>query len=225
MPSRYSSEHSIEDARSLAKNLGIELDVIAIETVHRAMEGVVRPRFADLPEGTAEENIQARIRGNILMALSNKFGWLLLTTGNKSEMAVGYCTLYGDMCGGLAVLSDVPKTVVYELSRLINKTADTPRIPQRTIDKEPSAELKEDQRDQDSLPPYDVLDGILEQYVERDRSVDDIVTLGFDRPIVERVADLVNHKEYKRKQAPVGLKVTSRAFGTGRRMPIAAKYR
>jgi NAD+ synthetase len=158
------------------------------------------------------------------MALSNKFGWLLLTTGNKSELAVGYCTLYGDMCGGLAVLSDVPKTVVYELARLINNSTAKPCIPERTIDKEPSAELCENQRDQDTLPPYDTLDAILELYIERDMSTDEIVAAGFDRATVERVARMVDLNEYKRKQAPVGLKVTSRAFGTGRRMPIAAKY-
>jgi NAD+ synthase (glutamine-hydrolysing) len=224
MPSRFSSNHSIEDARVLAENLGISFTTIPIEGVHRAMEEAVRPHFADLPPGIAEENIQARIRGGLLMALSNKFGWLLLTTGNKSEFAVGYCTLYGDMCGGLAVLSDVPKTVVYELARLINDSTGKPCIPERTINKEPSAELREDQRDQDTLPPYDTLDAILELYIERDMSTDEIVAAGFDQQTVEGVARMVDLNEYKRKQAPVGLKVTSRAFGTGRRMPIAAKY-
>ncbi len=223
MPSRYSSDHSVEDAQELADNLGIEMMTIPIESVHLAMEEAMAPYFADLPPGIAEENIQARIRGNILMAMSNKFGWLLLTTGNKSELAVGYCTLYGDMCGGLAVISDVPKTVAYEMARLINKTAGGPCIPVRTIEKEPSAELKEDQRDQDTLPPYDILDKILEQYVEQDQSVDEIVAMGFERQTVKQVTQLVDRNEYKRKQAPVGLKVTSRAFGTGRRMPIAAK--
>jgi len=224
MPSRYSSDHSLEDARELVENLGISFTTIPIEGVHRAMEEAVREQFAGLPPGVAEENIQARIRGNLLMALSNKFGWLLLTTGNKSELAVGYCTMYGDMCGGLAVLSDVPKTVVYELARLINASPRRPCIPLRTIEKEPSAELRDNQRDQDTLPPYDTLDAILEHYIERDVSTDDIVAKGFDRATVERVARMVDHNEYKRKQAPVGLKVTSRAFGTGRRMPIAAKY-
>lgn len=224
MPSRYSSDHSLEDARELVENLGISLTTIPIEGVHRAMEEAVREQFAGLPPGVAEENIQARIRGNLLMALSNKFGWLLLTTGNKSELAVGYCTMYGDMCGGLAVLSDVPKTVVYELARLINASPGRPCIPLRTIEKEPSAELRDNQRDQDTLPPYDTLDPILEHYIERDVSTDDIVAKGFDRATVERVARMVDRNEYKRKQAPVGLKVTSRAFGTGRRMPIAAKY-
>lgn len=224
MPSRYSSNHSLEDAKQLADNLGISFSVMNIEDSHRSIEKTVKVHFKDQPRGTAEENIQARIRGNLLMALSNKFGWLLLTTGNKSELAVGYCTLYGDMCGGLAVLSDVPKTTVYELARLINSSTDREVIPLRTIKKAPSAELREDQTDQDTLPPYDVLDAILEHYVSADRSVDEIVAEGFDRATVERISHMVDLNEYKRKQAPVGLKVTSRAFGTGRRMPIAAKY-
>jgi len=227
MPSRYSSGHSVEDAQQLADNLGIDFTITPIEDAHRAMEEAVAPvfsKFAGPGDGVAEENIQARIRGNILMALSNKAGALLLTTGNKSELAVGYCTLYGDMCGGLAVLSDVPKIAVYELARHMNATTSSPCIPERTIDKPPSAELRENQLDQDSLPPYDVLDPILEKYVEQEASVDEIVALGFDRAIVHRVARMVDHAEFKRKQAAVGLKVTSRAFGTGRRMPIAAKY-
>ncbi|UCE59534.1 MAG: NAD+ synthase [Phycisphaerales bacterium] len=224
MPSRFSSVHSVNDAKELAQNLGISLAIIPIEGAHQAMEDAVRPHFGDSPAGIAEENIQARIRGNILMSLSNKFGWLLLTTGNKSELAVGYCTLYGDMCGGLAVLSDVPKTVVYELARHINSSADSPCIPASTIEKEPSAELREDQRDVDSLPPYDILDAILLRYVEQDMTAGEIVDAGFDRATVERVARMVDHNEYKRKQTPVGLKVTTRAFGTGRRMPIAARY-
>ncbi|HNQ23625.1 MAG TPA: NAD+ synthase [Phycisphaerae bacterium] len=223
MPSRYSSAHSLDDARALADNLEIELRVVPIEGAHRAMEETVLPHFGDRAPDITEENIQARIRGNILMALSNKFGWLLLTTGNKSELGVGYCTLYGDMSGGLAVLSDVPKTAVYELARRINATAAEPCIPENSIRKPPSAELKENQCDQDTLPPYEMLDAILEQYVERERSVEEIVAGGFDRGVVERVARLVDHSEYKRRQAPVGLKVTSRAFGTGRRMPIAAR--
>ncbi len=224
MPSRYSSRQSVEDARRLAENLGIECTTIPIEPVHRAMEEAVRPCFGDRPPDVAEENIQARVRGNILMALSNKFGWLLLTTGNKSELAVGYCTLYGDMCGGLAVLSDVPKTTVYQLAKRINEDTGRDLIPQRTIEKAPSAELRENQTDQDTLPPYDLLDAVLEHYVEQDLCVDEIVALGFDRPTVQRVAGMVDRNEYKRNQAPVGLKVTSRAFGTGRRMPIAARY-
>lgn len=225
MPSRFSSPHSLEDASELAGNLGFPIDVIPIEGVHRAMEEAVRPQFEDLPADVTEENIQARIRGNILMALSNKLGWLLLSTGNKSELAVGYCTLYGDMCGGLAVLSDVPKTVVYDVARLINRTAAGPCIPTRTIEKEPSAELRENQRDTDSLPPYEVLDAILEKYIEQEIAVDEIVASGFERDTVERIVRLVDGNEYKRKQAPVGLRVTRRAFGPGRRMPIAAKYR
>ncbi len=225
MPSRYSSEHSLADARELAANLGIELRTIPIEGVHRAFEESVKPLFAGFPTGVAEENMQSRIRGSLMMALSNKFGWLLLTTGNKSELAVGYTTLYGDMCGGLAVLSDVPKKVVYDLAREVNRLAGRALIPTSTIQKPPSAELRENQTDQDTLPPYDILDGILEQYVERDLSVDDIVAKGFDRPTVDRVARMVDGAEHKRKQYPVGLKVTSRAFGTGRRMPIAARFR
>lgn len=227
MPSRFSSAHSLEDARRLAENLKVDLSVIPIEAVHKAIESAVAPAFAAAPADAstvAEENIQARIRGNILMGLANKFDALLLTTGNKSELAVGYCTLYGDMCGGLAVLSDVPKTVVYALARHINDLAGLERIPRRTIEKAPTAELRAAQTDQDTLPPYDLLDAILEQYVECDASVEEIAAAGLDRDVVARVADMVDRSEYKRKQAPVGLKVTSRAFGTGRRMPIAAKY-
>ncbi len=225
MPSRYSSSHSLEDARELARNLGIELMTMPIEGAHQALEAIMRPAFSDAPSGVAEENIQARIRGNILMAMSNKFGWLLLTTGNKSELAVGYCTLYGDMCGGLAVLSDVPKTTVYALARQLNESAGRAVIPLRTIEKPPSAELRENQTDQDLLPPYELLDAILEGYVERELAVEDIVAQGFDRATVERVVRMVEQSEYKRRQAAIGLKVTSRAFGTGRRMPVAARFR
>ena len=223
MPSRYSSAHSLADAEALARNLGLDYRVIPIEGPHRAMEELLGPHFGDRPPDVTEENIQARLRGNLVMALSNKFNWLLLTTGNKSELAVGYCTLYGDMSGGLAVISDVPKTVVYELAAHLNTTSTSPCIPQRTIDKPPSAELKEDQCDQDSLPPYPVLDAILEDYVEHERSVAEIAALGFDEPLVARIARLVDRTEYKRRQAAVGLKVTTRAFGTGRRVPIAAR--
>ena len=188
------------------------------------MEAAVAPAFAGSDPGVAEENIQARIRGNILMALSNKYGWLLLTTGNKSEMAVGYCTLYGDMAGGLAVICDVPKLCVYKIARRINEVAGRALIPVSTLEKPPSAELRSDQKDTDSLPEYDVLDPILEAYIERDLSVDEIASLGYDHELVSRIARLVDINEYKRKQAPVGLKVTSRAFGTGRRMPIAARF-
>lgn len=225
MPSRYSSKHSVEDAVDLARNLGIDLLTLPIEGAHQALEEIVRPAFSDAPMGVAEENIQARIRGNILMALSNKSGWMLLTTGNKSELAVGYCTLYGDMCGGLAVLSDVPKTTVYALARQINESAGRAVIPLRTLEKPPSAELRENQTDQDILPPYELLDAILEGYVERELAVEDIVEQGFDRATVERVVRMVEQSEYKRRQAAIGLKVTSRAFGTGRRMPVAARIR
>jgi NAD+ synthase/NAD+ synthase (glutamine-hydrolysing) len=231
MPSRFSSGHSVEDAQELAANLGIRLLCIPIEPVHLAMERAVLPHFHGVPPGVAEENLQARLRGNVLMALSNKHHWMLITTGNKSELAVGYCTLYGDMCGGVAVLADVPKTVVYQLARLVNqhppvpcRPSGGPLIPQRTLAKPPSAELRENQLDQDTLPPYDVLDAILERYVERSMSPSAIIAEGFDADVVERVVRMVDANEYKRKQSPVGLKVTSLAFGTGRRMPIAARF-
>jgi len=224
MPSRYSSSHSIEDARALAENLGIRFLVIPIDKPHRAFEGTLAEAFAGREPDIAEENIQARVRGTILMALSNKFGYLVLSTGNKSEVGVGYCTLYGDMAGGLAVISDVPKTMVYELSRQVNATSARPPIPERVFTKAPSAELKADQTDQDSLPPYDVLDGILDLYVRQELSPDDIVAAGYDPQTVAKVVRLVDTNEYKRKQAAPGLKVTSRAFGFGRRMPIAQRY-
>lgn len=230
MPSRFSSDHSVEDARRLAENLGIHYTLVPIGPLHQEFERTVLPHFAGRPPGIAEENLQARIRGNVLMALSNKFGWLLLTTGNKSELAVGYCTLYGDMCGGIAVLADVPKTVVYQLARHLNQCPPVasrmpgPLIPIRTIEKPPSAELRDNQVDQDTLPPYDVLDALLERYVEHDRSPQSIVAEGFDQTMVQRVVRMVDANEYKRKQTPIGLKVTSLAFGSGRRMPIAAKY-
>lgn len=225
LPSRYSSDHSLADARELAANLGISFDVLPIEGPHRAMEAALDPFFACTPRGVAEENVQSRLRGNLLMAISNKNGWLLLTTGNKSELSVGYCTLYGDMCGGLAVISDVPKTTVYALAAHLNARAGRPCIPRRSIDKPPSAELRENQTDQDWLPPYEVLDGILERYVEQEQAVEEIVAAGFERATVERVTRMVDLSEFKRKQAAVGIKVTSRAFGTGRRVPIAAKLR
>ncbi len=224
MPSRYSSAHSLSDAEALAGNLGIDYRVIPIEDSYQALEAALAPHFGDRPADIAEENLQARVRGNLLMALSNKFGWLLLTTGNKSELSVGYCTLYGDMCGGLAVISDVPKLMVYDLARHINASAGREIIPEGTLTKPPSAELRADQRDEDSLPPYEVLDGILAGYIEQEMSVEAIAETGFDRATVAEVARLVDRNEYKRKQAALGLKVTSRAFGTGRRMPIAARY-
>jgi NAD+ synthase (glutamine-hydrolysing) len=178
--------------------------------------------FGGLPFDVTEENLQARIRGKILMALSNKYGYLVLTTGNKSELAVGYCTLYGDMCGGLAVISDIPKTMVYDLAKYINRRKEI--IPIDTIEKPPSAELRPDQKDQDSLPPYDVLDGVLRAYVEESKDVDDIIGMGFDETLVKDIIRKVDKNEYKRKQAAPGLKVTTKAFGTGRRMPLAQRY-
>ena len=222
LPSRYSSEHSLNDARKLSDNLQIKFEIIAIEPAHKAMEAVLAEVFTGREPDVTEENIQARIRANILMALSNKFGHLLLTTGNKSELAVGYCTIYGDMAGGLAVISDVPKTMVYELAHYINRRGEV--IPQSIIAKAPSAELKPNQTDQDSLPPYEQLDDILHRYVEQEQSYLQIVSAGFDKNTVERVICLVDRNEYKRKQAAPGLKVTSRAFGSGRRMPIAQNY-
>ncbi len=222
LPSRFSSDHSLKDAEQLAGNLGIDFQVIPIEPAHKAMEETMNVAFVGTSSGIAEENIQARIRGNILMALSNKFGHLLITTGNKSELAVGYCTMYGDMCGGLAVISDVPKMMVYELANYINREKEL--IPESTITKPPSAELRPDQTDQDSLPEYVDLDTILHHYVEKELSVNEIVKHGYNKEIVEKVISLVDRNEYKRKQAAPGLKVTSRAFGTGRRMPIAQGY-
>ena len=223
MPSRYSSDHSIKDAEMLAENLGIEFSVVEIEPMHAAFENALAAQFEGTESGVAEENIQARCRGVILMALSNKLGSLLLTTGNKSEVAVGYCTLYGDMAGGLAVISDVPKTMVYALARHINERAGRELIPENTITKPPSAELKPDQCDQDTLPSYDTLDAILERYEEQLLSPDDIVKLGFDEATVDDLIHKIRISEYKRQQAAPGLKVTSRAFGFGRRMPIAAR--
>lgn len=222
MPSPYSSSHSVEDARSLAENLSIAYLNIPISDSFAAFKAQMRPAFADRPEDATEENMQARLRGLTLMSLSNKFGHLLLTTGNKSELAVGYCTLYGDMCGGLAAISDVPKTLVYQLARHLN--TDRERIPLRTIEKAPSAELKPGQFDQDTLPPYDVLDEILRLYVEENQSSRAIAARGFDLETVRWVARRVDLNEYKREQAAPGLKVTSRAFGMGRRMPIAQRF-
>ncbi len=223
MPSRYSSDHSLIDAQQLAANLGIDLRIIPIEPAHRAMEEMLAPAFAARAPDATEENVQARLRGSIIMSLSNKFGWLPLTTGNKSELSVGYCTLYGDMCGGLAVISDVPKTMVYRLARYINERAARELIPVRSISKVPSAELKPNQTDQDTLPPYELLDAILYRYIEQEHSPASIIAAGFDPTVVRDVIRRVDQNEYKRQQAAIGLKVTSRAFGVGRRMPIAAK--
>jgi len=235
MPSRFSSEHSIVDARELAANLGIAFHIVAIKPMHDSFEQTLMPVFnphhsslithhSPLGDDLTEQNIQARIRGVTLMAFSNRHNHLLLTTGNKSELATGYCTLYGDMCGGLAVISDVPKTSVYQLAEFINRKAGRDLIPRNSISKPPSAELRPNQTDQDSLPPYDVLDAIMHRYIEEEKSVAQIVADGFDPATVLRVAKLIDKSEYKRRQAAPGIKVTSRAFGFGRRMPIAQRY-
>ena len=223
MPSKFSSQGSLDDARVLAETLGIRYDVVPIQNAHQTLEGELRGVFAGCSEDTTEENLQARLRGVILMALSNKFGSLVLTTGNKSELAVGYCTLYGDMCGGLAVISDVPKTMVYRLAAWINREREI--IPRASITKPPSAELRPNQTDQDSLPPYDVLDAILEEYVVKGAAAADIIASGFDAETVRRVLRLIDLNEYKRRQAAPGLKVTTKAFGIGRRIPVAQRYR
>jgi NAD+ synthetase len=236
MPSRYSSEGSVRDAKLLADRLNIAFHIVPIEPAHSAMELITSPLFRDIlgdyQPDTTEENVQARLRGNLLMSLSNKLGSLLLTTGNKSELAVGYCTLYGDMCGGFCVLTDVPKTMVYDLARWMNTPAcplfaahGGPVIPGDTITKPPSAELRPDQTDQDSLPTYEVLDTIIERYVERHESARSIIaSTGIDETTVNRMIKLIDRNEYKRKQAAPGLKITGRAFGFGRRMPIAQRY-
>ncbi|MBT7735211.1 MAG: NAD+ synthase [Verrucomicrobia bacterium] len=222
MPSQYSSQGSLDDAEGLAKALGIRYDVVPIEPVFEQLKSQLGGIFEGLDEGTAEENMQARIRGNILMSMSNKFGSLLLTTGNKSELAVGYCTLYGDMCGGLAVISDLPKTKVYSLAKWINREGKI--IPESTITKPPSAELRPDQLDQDSLPPYDVLDSILEACVVLGQDAEAIIASGHDEATVRRIIRLINVNEYKRRQAAPGIKVTSKAFGIGRRIPVAKRF-
>ena len=224
MPSQYSSEETKSDAQRLADNLGIKLITIPIIDVLKSYLNSFSEVFQGLERDITEENIQARIRGNILMALSNKFGWLVLTTGNKSEMSVGYCTLYGDMAGGFAVIKDVPKILVYELSEYRNSIAEGELIPQSVIDRAPSAELRPDQKDVDSLPPYEILDPILQAYVEEDRSLGEIVEMGFDEEVVKRVILLVDRNEYKRRQGPPGIKITPRAFGKDRRLPITNKY-
>ena len=223
MPSPYSSRGSIDDALALAKNLGVETLTLPIEPAMLAMDATLAAAFAGDARDVTEENIQARIRGNLLMALSNKRGALLLTTGNKSELSVGYCTLYGDMSGGLAVIADVPKTMVYRVSRWLNAERGRAVIPESTLTKAPSAELRPNQTDQDSLPPYDVLDDILQRHIEHHQPAEEIVAAGFDAATVQRVLRLVRLAEFKRKQAAPGLKVTDRAFGTGWRMPIAAR--
>jgi NAD+ synthase (glutamine-hydrolysing) len=225
MPSRYSSEGSLADAKAVAENLGIRLEIVPIEPAHTAYLEMLERPFHGASPGVAEENVQSRIRGNILMALSNQSGAWVVTTGNKSEYATGYCTLYGDMAGGYAVLKDVPKTLVYRLSDHINSVAGRDVIPQSVIKKPPSAELRPHQLDTDSLPPYDVLDPILELYVEEERTLEEIVALGHEEALVRRVMGLVDRSEYKRRQSPPGVKITPRAFGRDRRLPIANRYR
>jgi NAD+ synthase (glutamine-hydrolysing) len=222
MPSQYSSQGSLDDAAILAKNLGILRHVVPIKEPFDALKNQFKEIFAGKSEDTTEENMQSRLRGLVLMSMSNKFGHLLLTTGNKSELAVGYCTIYGDMCGGLAVISDVPKTMIYRLANWINR--ETEVIPNNSITKPPSAELKPNQKDQDTLPPYEVLDEILKMYVEEQLSPEDIVARGFDHEIVRWIQRKVDMNEYKRRQAAPGLRVTSLAFGIGWRMPVAQRY-
>ncbi|MDJ1183553.1 NAD+ synthase [Roseofilum casamattae] len=223
MPSPYSSDHSIADALQLAQNLGIQTETIPIADLMTGFDRSLHSLFSETEPGVAEENIQSRIRGNLLMAIANKFGHLLLSTGNKSEMAVGYCTLYGDMDGGLAAIADVPKTRVYELCEWLNRNCDREIIPQHILEKPPSAELKPDQCDRDSLPDYSILDDLLQRLIGDRQSPADLVTAGHDPAVVNRIIRLVKRAEFKRRQAPPGLKVTSKAFGTGWRMPIAAK--
>jgi NAD+ synthase (glutamine-hydrolysing) len=228
MPSPYSSPESLDDAKQVASGLGVRLDVLEIGDVFSGYLDALRETFRGTKEGVAEENLQARIRGNLLMAVSNKFGSLVLATGNKSEYAVGYATLYGDMAGGFAPIKDVPKTLVYELAKWRNAIggAETPPIPQRVLDKPPSAELRPDQKDTDSLPPYDVLDPIVEAYVEDDRSPEDIIAArGLDPRLVDRVVEMIDRAEYKRRQAAPGIKITPKAFGRDRRLPITNRYR
>ena len=223
MPSQYSTEGSIKDSKKLIEKLGVKSTIIPINTLFDEFKKVLKNEFKDLQEDVTEENLQSRIRGVLLMALSNKFGYLLLATGNKSELATGYATLYGDMCGGLAPISDVYKTKVYELARFINRNDEI--IPEEIIKKVPSAELRPNQTDQDTLPPYDVLDKILYYYIEEAKEVDEIVEYGFDKNLVEKILKMVDRAEYKRKQAAPGLKITNKAFGTGRRFPIVQRWR
>jgi len=225
MPSPFSSAGTKADARRLARNLGIEFLTLPITPAYRAFRRILAEPFKGLKEDVAEENVQARVRGTLLMALSNKFGWLVLTTGNKSEMGVGYCTLYGDMAGGFAVIKDVPKTVVYALCRYRNSRDGRPVIPETVLTRAPSAELRPNQTDQDTLPPYEILDPILEAYVEEDRALSDIVALGYDEAVVRMVVSLVDRNEYKRRQAPPGVKITPRAFGRDWRLPIVNRFR
>ncbi|MGD0353236.1 MAG: NAD+ synthase [Dehalococcoidia bacterium] len=225
MPSRYSSSGSVSDSELLGRNLGIKYITIPIEKVYQGYIETLAEQFRDAKPDSTEENIQARIRGNLLMALSNKFGWLVLTTGNKSEIATGYTTLYGDMAGGFAVIKDVPKTLVYELAKYRNSIANDEVIPPGIISKAPSAELRPEQKDTDSLPPYELLDPVLTAYVEEDKSVEQIIGSGFEESVVKRAARLVDGSEYKRRQAPPGIKITPRAFGRDRRLPITNRFK
>jgi NAD+ synthase (glutamine-hydrolysing) len=222
MPSQYSSDHSVNDARQLAQNLGVQYDLLPVEPMYQAYMETLKPHFWGSPFNITEENLQARIRGMLLMAFSNKFGHILLNTSNKSEMAVGYGTLYGDMCGGLSVLGDVYKTEVYELARYINKDGEV--IPENSISKPPSAELRPDQKDSDSLPDYDILDAVLYNYIERHQGPKELIEMGFDDALVKRVLRMVNINEFKRHQTAPVLRVSAKAFGMGRRMPIVGKY-
>ena len=224
MPSKFSSSGSETDAQKLADNLGIQLQTVPIEQSFETMEKTLKPQFAGTEWGTAEENIQSRIRGNLIMALSNKFGWLVLTTGNKSEMAVGYATIYGDMAGGFAVIKDVPKMMVYELCHHLNNSSEKELIPKSVIEKPPSAELRHDQKDSDSLPDYKILDPILEAYIEKQFSYEEIVSKGYERETVKHIVGLVDTNEYKRRQSAPGIKITDMNFGRDRRMPIANGY-
>ena len=225
MPSPHSSEETQRDARKLAANLGIERFELGLDPAMRAYDEVLADAFAATEPGLAEENVQARIRGNLLMALSNKFGWLVLTTGNKSEYSVGYTTLYGDMAGGFAVLKDVPKTWVYRLARYRNSVSATEVIPESVLERAPSAELKPGQRDEDSLPPYDMLDAILEEYIEEDQDREQLIRRGLPEAVVDKVIELVDRAEYKRRQAPPGIKISPKAFGRDRRLPITNRFR
>jgi NAD+ synthase (glutamine-hydrolysing) len=225
MPSVYSSPESGEDAESLARQLGIRFMTLPITPIFEAYRAVLSPVFQGRRPNIAEENLQARIRGTLLMALSNKFGWLVVTTGNKSEMSVGYSTLYGDMAGGFAAIKDIPKTLVYELARWRNARDRDPVIPKRVFARPPSAELRPGQTDQDSLPPYEILDPVIRRYIEEDQSMAELISAGFDRRIVEQVLTLVDRSEYKRRQSPPGVKITHRALGKDRRMPITNRYR
>ena len=225
MPSRFSSDGTKSDAQQMADKLGIRLVTLPIQSIFDTYLTELSDEFKNRPSDTAEENIQPRIRGNLLMALCNKFGWLVLTTGNKSEMSMGYATLYGDMAGGYAVIKDIYKTLVYDLCKYRNGLEDGPIIPLAIIERPPTAELREDQLDTDSLPPYNILDPILQAYVEEDKSLKEIVDQGFDEKLVTRVIRSVDLNEYKRRQAPPGVKITPRAFGRDRRLPITNRCR